>query len=203
MKKSAPNALPVLALALVIAMVSGVASAQIIYETFSTNYFANNTTSGAPAATLRFTEHDGVGLHEECAMIYVYAADQQLGECCGCPVSYNGLVEENVKTDLLGNSLTRVTPNEGVVQIVSGAWTGRCDPTNVVVEPEIDSWMTHIQNKIGTTFPITEDAGDAEFLSSDELTTLESDCAFAIRLGSGFGVCTCNSDGSVPPKPVS
>jgi len=194
MTKVVCRILPVLMIALVIAMVSGIASAQIIDETFQTNYFSNNTTSGAPAATLRFTEHDGSTLHKECAMIYVYAADQQLAECCGCPVTYNGLVEENVKTDLLGNSLTRITPNQGVVQIVSGEYTGGCDPTSVVVDPEIDSWMTHIQNKVGTAFPITEEEGDAEFLSSDELTTLENDCAFAIRLGSGFGQCSCNAE---------
>ena len=194
MKKEMCRILPVLMIALVIAMVSGIASAQIIDETFQTMYYSNNTTSGAPAATLRFTEHDGSSLHKECAMIYVYAADQQLSECCGCPVTYNGLVEENVKTDLLGNSLTRVTPNQGVVQIVSGEWTGGCDPTSVVVDPEIDSWITHIQNKVGTAFPITEEEGDAEFLSTDELGTLEADCAFAIRLGSGFGVCSCNPE---------
>jgi hypothetical protein len=192
MKKAMCRILPVLAIALVIAMVAGVAVAQE-GATFTTNYFANNTTSGAPAATLRFTEHGSVA-ETECAMIYVYAADQQLAECCGCPVTYNGLVEENVKTDLLGNSLTRVTPNQGVVQIVSGDYAGACDPTNVSVDPEIDSWMTHIQNKVGTAFPITEDRGDEELLSSTELSTLESDCSFAIRLGSGFGFCKCNAE---------
>jgi len=194
MKKAMCRILPVLMIALVIAMVSGIASAQIIDETFQTMYFSNNTTSGAPAATLRFTEHDGTAHHTECAMIYVYAADQQLAECCGCPVTYNGLVSENVQKDLLGNTLTRVIPNEGVIQVVSGVPTGVCDPTLVNVEPEVDSWITHVQNKVGTAFPITEEEGDAEFLSSDELGTLESDCAFALRLGSGFGQCKCNAE---------
>jgi hypothetical protein len=195
--KTVCRILPVVMIALVIAAVSGVASAQIAGspEEFTTNYYANNTSSGAPAATLRFTEHDGIGQHEECAMIYVYAADQQLAECCGCPVSYNGLVHENVQKDLLGNTLTRVVPNEGVIQIVSTVANGVCDPTALYTpDPEIDSWITHIQNKVGTAFPITEDRGDEEVLSVDEYFTLISDCYGAQRLGSGFGVCTCNAE---------
>ena len=209
MKKVAFHFLPVLALALMIAMVVGVAAAQdsVIGETFTTNYFSNNTTTGAPAATLRFTEHGSVA-PDECAMIYVYSADQQLQECCGCPVSYNGLVHENVQKDLLGNTLTKVVPNEGVIQIVSSVWDGVCDPTanpKIITPytpaPEIDSWVTHIQNKVGTSFPMTEDRGDEELLSSGELSTLENDCYHAQKLGSGFGVCTCNSDGSTLPQP--
>jgi hypothetical protein len=206
MKKTACRILPILAVALVIAMVSGVAAAQdpVIGETFTTNYFSNNTTAGAPAATLRFTEHDGIEAHEECAMIYVYAADQQLAECCGCPVSYNGLVHENVQKDLLGNTLTRVIPNEGVIQIVSSVDTGICDPTSLYSPaPEIDSWTTHIQNKVGAAFPMTEDRGDEELLSPDEYLTLIGDCYSAQRLGSGAAVCTCNPDGAVLPKPVT
>lgn len=209
MKNIVRNILPILTVVLAIATATGVASAQIQQdEVFTTNYFSNNTTPGAPPATLRFTESGvsvaaGLGLPysttEECAMIYVYAADQQLTECCGCPVSTNGLVHENVQKDLLGNPLTRVVPNEGVIQIVSGAYlstddVGVCDPTDFEPVPEIESWVTHIQNKVGTTFPITEGRGDEELLSVPELVTLEDDCAGAIRLGSGFGVCSCNQE---------
>ena len=214
--------LTVLAVALVIGMGAAVASAQDNIQqidVFTTNYFSNNTTLGAPAATLRFTQQQSevpginpaLDYEETCAMIYVYAADQQLAECCGCPVSRNGLVHENVQKDLLGNTLTRVVPNEGVIQIVSGLYEsvgtlGYCDPTDVIPVPEINSWLTHIQNKVGTGFPITESRGDEELLTDGELATLEADCSFAMRLGSGFGVCTCNSDGSKvppPPPPVS
>ncbi|MGH9529029.1 MAG: hypothetical protein ACRD2S_03820 [Terriglobales bacterium] len=192
MKKVLCSILPILAIALVIAMISGAAFAQE-GEVFTTNYFANNTTKGAPDATLRFSEHGSVA-DEECAMIYVYAADQQLTTCCGCPVTANGLVHESVQTDLTSNYLTRTEPNEGVIQIVSGLYLGVCDPTSVDVAPEIDSWATHIQNKVGTTWPITEGRGDEEVLSPRELGTLESDCAAAIRLGSGYGVCSCNPE---------
>jgi hypothetical protein len=197
MKKVLCSILPILAIALVIAMVSGAAFAQD-GETFTTNYFANGTTSGAPDATLRFTQHGSITpTGNICANIYVYAADQQLTTCCGCPVSGNGLVHESVRTDLLSNFLTRQEPNEGVIQIVSGLPTGGvCDPTDVdpFPLPEIDSWLTHVQNKVGTAFPITEGRGDEELLSPQEFGTLEGDCASAIRLGSGFGVCHCNPE---------
>ncbi len=131
MKKVLCSILPILAIALVIAMVSGAAFAQE-GETFTTNYFANATTAGAPDATLRFTQHGSLTQGNICAMIYVYAADQQLTTCCGCPVSGNGLVHESVRIDLLSNYLTRQEPNEGVIQIISGLPVGGvCDPTNV------------------------------------------------------------------------
>ena len=212
MKKMPFAVLAILVTALAIGMAAPVASAQTDsiqqVDVFSTNYFSNNTTPGAPPATLRFTEQESqavaganpaIDYTEECAMIYVYAADQQLAECCGCPVSKNGLVSENVQKDLLGNTLTRVVPNEGVIQIVSGRYLdlgsiGVCDPTKFIPAPEINSWLTHIQNKVGTGFPITETHGDEEFLSDDEFVTLEADCAFAMRLGSGFGICHCNTE---------
>ena len=209
MKKIMSSSLSISAIVFLVVAAASVASAQLQEDVFTTNYFSNNTTPGAPPATLRFTEHGenqvekGNGqvysATEICAMIYVYAADQQLAECCGCPVSINGLVHENVQKDLLGNTLTRVVPNEGVIQIVSGAYIstateGICDPTGFELAPEIDSWVTHVQNKVGTGFPVTESRGDEELLSGFELGTLESDCSFAMRLGSGFGVCTCNTE---------
>jgi hypothetical protein len=205
MKKVLCSILPILAIALVIAMVSGAAFAQE-GETFTTNYFANATTSGAPSSTLRFTEHGSVAA-DECAMIYVYDAQQEPIECCGCHVTENGLQTINVNTQLLANPLfgPGSAPSNGVIQIVSGLPTSggiagpkgnndpACDPANVNVAPEIDSWLTHIQNKVGTTFSITETPGDEELLSSTELGQLESDCTFIEGRASGHGVCDCGA----------
>jgi len=200
MKKVVCRILPVLMVALVIAMVSGAAFAQI--EVFNVDYYANNTTSGAPPATLRFSQHDslsGPQFSSECAMIYVFAADQQLTECCGCPVTTNGLQEENVRTQLLGNTLTRVTPNSGIIDIVSAPWTGGCDPTSYTPAPEIDSWLTHVQNKGtngATGFAVTEGGGEGneELLTPTELSILQNDCLGIETLGSGFGVCSCSTE---------
>jgi hypothetical protein len=213
MKKIVCRILPVLAIALVIAMVAGVASAQIVGtpEEFSTNYYSNNTTSGAPAATLRLSQHGSVA-ENECALIYVFDSAQEPLECCGCLVTANGLQTINVRTQLTANPVLPFFPNTGVVQIVSGLPTGggvtgpkgnnspSCNPANVNLSPEIDSWMTHVQNKGtngATGFAITESKGDEEFLSAAELLNtvsgLEADCSFIQAHGSKFGVCDCGT----------
>jgi hypothetical protein len=188
--------LPVLAIALVIAAVSGVASAQGVDGPFTINYYSNNTTAGAPAGTLRFGNDGAAGGSGAtlCANIYVYAADQQLAECCSCPVTANGLIEENIKTNLLSNPLTRVTPNQGLIKIVATV-AGACDADDIVtLATGLNAWTTHIENKVGTAFPVSVTQNLPSTLSAGELATLESDCAFAERLGSGAGICTCNPE---------
>jgi len=229
MKKVLSRILPLLTIALLVAMVSGAAFAQACGgivpevsvlgapgtgedagECFTTNYFANNTTAGAPDGTLRYTEHYG-GLLKSglklCANIYVFAADQQPTECCSCLITPNGLVTTSVKTQLTSNPLTGVVPPDGVVQIVSSLVPpGGCDPTfgalavgtTIVLPqapfPEVDSWLTHIQNKVGTAFPITETEGVEELLTAGEFDDLAIDCAFVQEFGSGAGVCSCGTE---------
>jgi hypothetical protein len=210
MKKVLCSILPILTIALLVAMVSGAAFAQgnpgtgeDAAEYFTTNYFSNNTASGAPDATLRYTEHYGALLvnGKLCANIYVFAADQQISECCSCPITANGLVTTSVHKQVTANPLTGVVPNNGVVQIISSLPlpNGTCDPTifgQVAVGPfpEVDSWMTHIQNKVGTAYPITEGEGVEELLTGGEYEDLVIDCSFVQEFGSGQGVCSCGTE---------
>jgi hypothetical protein len=211
MKKALCSILPILTIAVLVAMVSGAAFAQgapgtgeDAAEFFTTNYFANNTTSGAPDGTLRYTEHYGgiltTGI-DLCANIYVFAADQQPTECCSCPITPNGLVTASVKKDLTSNPLTGIVQPDGVVQIISSLPlpNGTCDPTiageiAVAPFPEVDSWLTHVQNKVGTAFPITESEGVEELLTFGEYTDLVIDCSFIREFGSGQGSCTCGTE---------
>jgi hypothetical protein len=201
MKRITCRILPALAIALVIAAICGVASAQDD-SPFNTTYFSNNTTEGAPAGTLRLS-NDGASAtffgrgapQTLCANIYVFAGDQQIAECCSCPVTPNGLVEENINTNLLGNTLTRVVPNEGVIQIVATVDTGVCDPTTASpVARGLTAWTTHIENEVGGQFPVSVTQNSPSTLSSTELSNLELDCSFAQRFGSGFGICSCNGE---------
>jgi hypothetical protein len=215
MKKVLCSFLPILAIALLVAMVSGAAFAQTpgtgedTAEYFTTNYFSNNTTSGAPDATLRYTEHYGGLLASGlklCANIYVFDAEQEPLECCSCLITPNGLVTTSVQKNLTANSITGNPIPDGVVQIVSSTVpAGGCDPTFGAAIggipptvtfgsgpfPEVDSWMTHIQNKVGTSFPITEGEGVEELLTQGEFTDLAADCAFVDEFGTGQGTCTC------------
>lgn len=91
-----------------------------------------------------------------CAMVYVFDDDEEMGECCGCPVSSTGLVTLSVQHNLTSNwALAGANdgpdsfhPSNGIgsIAIVASAQnatfpsacagasrgcTGGCDPTNV------------------------------------------------------------------------
>jgi hypothetical protein len=66
-----------------------------------------------------------------CANLYVFAEDQQLAECCACPITPDGLVTLSVRDDLTSNPLTGEKPDRGVVALLTSlpSAEGECDPT--------------------------------------------------------------------------
>jgi hypothetical protein len=183
-------------LALVIVSLSafsaGVASAQST-DTYQVNYFANNA-APAPDATLRI-DNPGLTYGTLCAMVYVFAADQQLSECCGCSETHNGLRTLSVRSNLTSNPLTGVPLPNGVIKIVSAAVNNSpCDPTaNVSPTANLRAWVTHIQNPVGAAYPITETEFSESTLGATELANLEAQCDFINILGSGHGICSCGT----------
>jgi len=169
---------------------AGIASAQDVYRL---NYFSNNAGS-APDATVRI-DNPGLTYGNLCAMIYVFDADQQLTECCGCVETHNGLRTLSVRHDLTSNPLTGVNSTNGVIKIVSAAVNNSpCDPsTNVKPTANIRAWVTHIQNPVGSAYPITETEFSDSTLGATELANLQAQCAFIGILGSGHGFCTCGT----------
>jgi len=170
------------------------------FLSFSDTYFANNTAAGAPDATVRIN-NPGSTNGDLCAMIYVYDSNQEMNECCGCLTTPDGLRTLSVQHDINGNPLT-IPLNTGAIKMISAVVNGSpCDPTqNVVPTGQLNGWATHIQNKVGTGFPVTETSWDIEQLKafssvaiSSELATVEADCFFTQRLGSGRGVCSCGT----------
>ena len=182
----------VLALVLVGLCLTGVsiASAQDVYKI---NYFSNNV-AAAPDATVRIS-NPGLTYGNLCAMIYVFAADQQLTECCGCLETHNGLRTLSVKANLTSNPLTGVLATNGVIKVVAAAVNNSpCDPTsNVRPTANLRAWVTHIQNPVGTAYPITETESSDSTLGATELANLQAQCAFINILGSGQGLCSCGS----------
>jgi len=173
----------------------GVASAQIqiFPDTFRINYFSNANVSGAPDATVRI-DNPGVTYGNLCAMIYVFDNDQQLTECCGCLETHNGLRTLSVNKDLTSNPLTGVKSNNGVIKVVSSSPNGSpCDPTGLGVTPNLRVWATHIQNKVGTAYPITETESSDSVLGETEAINLIEQCYFVEVLGSGQGICSCGT----------
>ncbi|HXX00707.1 MAG TPA: hypothetical protein VEJ00_05800 [Candidatus Acidoferrales bacterium] len=169
------------------------ASAQDI---FKINYFANNGVSGAPDATVRIDNPGTDSTYNLCAMIYVFDNDQQLTECCGCLVTANGLRTLSVGKNLTNNPLTGVVSNNGVIKIVSSTVNNSpCEPASgVEPTPAVRAWASHIQNKVGSAYPVTETEFSDATLSEQEFSfNLEEQCYFAERLGSGHGICSCGT----------
>jgi hypothetical protein len=201
----------------------GVASAQTYpYGAyFTVDYFSNNTAGGAPDGTVRINNPGsststgtsaagkiiafstttapivGDSSGDLCAMIYVFDNDQEMNECCGCITTPDGLRTLSIKNDLTSNPLT-VPVNTGDIKII-GAFpnsSAPCDPTAGFLVPlyaGFNDWATHIQNKVGSSFPITETGFTQSAISIGEGDSLIADCYFTQRLGSGRGVCSCGT----------
>jgi hypothetical protein len=183
-----------LAIAGLITIGAGLASAQTIgssTDVFKINYFSNNV-AAAPDATVRI-DNPGLTYGNLCAMVYVFDNDQQLTECCGCVETHNGLRTLSVKHDLTSNPLTGVVSSAGVIKIVSAAVNNSpCDATaNVSPKANLRAWVTHIQNVISGSYPITETESSDSTLGATELANLQAQCAFIGILGSGHGICSC------------
>jgi hypothetical protein len=193
MNKTLCRTLPVLCVALAVVLLGTVAVAQ---DVFQVNYYANANTPGAPDATVRI-DNPGLTYGNLCAMVYVFTADQQMAECCGCVQSHNDLNTISVNSDLTSNPLTGVPPITGVVKVVAAAVNGApCDPTaNVTPTPNLRAWATHIQNvdSQNSLNTITETEFLDSTLGAAELTALQAQCSFINILGSGHGICTCGS----------
>lgn len=185
----------------------GMGAALAQTDVYKVNYFSNNLytlTSGGigfpitlPTAYVRIA-NPGLTYGNLCAMIYVFDQDQQMTECCGCSISHNGLLTLTVP-GLTLNPLTYVVSHNGVIKVVSAAVNNSpCDPTtNVKPTANLRVWVTHIQNPIGTAYPLTETESSDSALGATELANLQAQCAFINILGSGQGICGCG--GAVAP----
>jgi hypothetical protein len=181
--------LSVLALGL-LAFGSPAAAAQ---DVFQVNYFSNANTSGAPDGTLRIT-NPGLTYGNLCALIYVFDADQQLSECCGCVQSPDGLRTLSVNQDLTKNPLTGVKSTNGVVKIVSARFlpSDPCRPT-ADPEPNLRAFMTHLVFDKHKDWIVLETESLDSTLGANELAALQAQCTFIQTFGSGHGICTCGT----------
>ncbi len=178
---------------------AGIASAQDVYKV---NYFDFNAPvlGGLPVpdATVRI-DNPGLTYGNLCAEIYVFAADQQMAECCGCINTPNGLLRLSVRHQLTSNPLTGVVPFDGVIKVVSALPIGgACDPTSVTPKANLRVWATHIQpgSSFGTfplVWPVTETESSDSTLGTSELSALQAQCSFIHVLGSGSGICSCGA----------
>lgn len=130
-----------------------------------------------------------------CAMIYVFNANESMGECCGCPITPNELLQGSVKTILgPGWGFSGGAPGTGVIQVISALPNNgrQCSPLQLYTPtPTLNGWITHAHT-IGAITGLTEvsmaDNGSAD---PTEVTSLINQCGAIIGNGSGSGSCTC------------
>jgi len=181
-----------LAFALVLAF-SGVASAQ---DTYRVTYFDFNGATGAPDAIVHILNPGVVNPGQLCASIYVWRNDQELSECCSCPITPNGLLRIRV-SQLTNNPGDHAgNPFAGSIAIISDS---ACDATNPTPTADLRSWATHINfNTFTEGFDVTETATLDTPLSDGEKAEASGRCGFIRINGSGAGRCdrVCVSTGA-------
>jgi hypothetical protein len=194
-----------LLVALALPTIATAAWAQTPDATFSVDYYAQINGGSDADATVRITNPGAQGGSSPdgdlCALLYVFTADQEMAECCGCPVTPNGLRTLSVTRDLASNPLTGDKPTTGALKLLSSTRSpgGICDPASPTPTPSLVAWATHLQ----TWGHVTETAFEPAALSDEERDKLVRTCGGIEDNGSGFGVCTCGFEEPPAPGPTS
>lgn len=165
-------------------------------DSLKVDYFAN--AGEACDATVRITD-PGTNFANMCADIYVFDQDEEMKECCSCPVTRDDLRTLSVNVDLTSNPANGIVPKAGTIMILSAAQTSHTcpmpdgHPASGGVVPNLFPadrvWATHVQNN-GT---LTETPSSDATLSQTELDELQQQCYAIALVGSGSGICTCGT----------
>ena len=193
MRKVSLLLFPMLAIALLMAFASVPAAAQAVTSTgdnsiYFVTYFSNNV-AAAPDATVRFI-NDGDTGGNLWAAFYVFDDSEELTECCACEITPDGLLSEDVKTQLTANPLTGKVPTRGVIKAISSSTS--LDPTNVIPTAGLRGFATHIQMVKAATYAVTETAFADSNLGTTEQALLQNLCYYDSLL-SGLP-CTCTPE---------
>src|ERR1017187_2623489 len=159
-----------------------------------------------------------VGTGDLCANIYVFNDQQEMQECCSCPLTANSLTTFSVIADLTKDP---ANPSEslsaGVIKILGSSPTTCTNTPGSVTAGTLTAanlagglhaWINHTETMASNqppTFPVTTSTSVEEFehsaLAAGELAYLVGDCAFINSLGKISehpGVCDC----APPPLPT-
>jgi hypothetical protein len=133
-----------------------------------------------------------------CVNTYVFDTREELNECCACPVTPDGFRSFSAKNDLTKNPITGIAPTNIIIKLVATVDTGVCDATTeATLVPGMTAWGTTITGAppAGKTYSAIPVIYKNEELSAAEYASLVNTCSFAVKLGSGSGICTCGVSG--------
>ncbi|MFZ1919930.1 MAG: hypothetical protein WAU58_20345 [Terriglobales bacterium] len=179
---------------LIIALAATSAMAQNVGDNsyYFVTYYSNNVAS-APDAVVRFINDGSQGTNASgdlWAAFYIFDDSQELTECCACVVTPDGILSEDVKTELTATPLTGKIPTRGVIKVISSFSS---DPTSPEPTYGLRGTATHIQAAGKSSYATTETAFADANLGSAELSLLPQLCYFADTLLSGVG-CSCTPE---------
>jgi hypothetical protein len=181
--------------------------------------YASNLTIGSSVINITNTGANGAPLNGPgfggttgniCVNVYAFSPDEQLISCCSCPITPNGLVSLDVKTDLISNTLTGVQPNSVVVKLLGSTPQGatpNCTNSAALVTAAtlipngMLAWGTTVHAApVAGTYAVTETSFVPATLSTGpgntELSSITNRCLNIIGNGSGFGICrSCRAGG--------
>ena len=153
-------------------------------DVYQVQYFRNVPTGGD--TIIDIVDPGTNGLAPLCADIYVTLPDEELSECCGCPITHNQLIEGGVAANLIGNPANGRAVHNGVIKIISAVEPAAgCGASvqNPTPTPTLRSWKTPPNGE-------TEEFASAG-LSAAELGFLATTCTDFVQTLSGTGQCTC------------
>jgi hypothetical protein len=191
-------------MAAVVAVLVGFAGTGMAWATPATqpslivDYYAGAGNAVFPtpfAGTLRLDNPGSVGpvaaiiggVSDVWALIYVFDADQQLVECCGCRLTPDGLRVLDVNKDLTSNPNNGLfsLSGTGVIKVASSTHSNPGAP--IVFAGTILGWGTH-ENYKGS---VTETESQKVNVSQGEANRLATVCSIIQSNSSGAGICSC------------
>jgi len=158
-----------------------------------------------------FAAHTNGLLGSLCANYFVFDDDQQMEECCACPVTADGVRTQSTITNLTSNpTFNGADLSLGAIKIIGSqgpcfsfavpgsAHTTAADLVSSELTEGLQAWTNHaetIASNLPPSFAFVTSTSVDEFqnapLDSAELNALRSDCAFIVDEASGAGVCSC------------
>jgi len=173
-------------------------------DVLKVTYFDNNGVTGAPGAIIHVLNPQNGAL---CADVYVWRADQELSECCACPITPNGMFSFTVATATANPGDGGTSPVSGSIDIISDG-TASC--TDVAAgapspTPDLRAWATHVNvdsigNPTENAFDVTETPLLDAPLSSGEQNEAGTRCSFLLANSSGTGKCDAICASTLTPS---